>query len=249
MSDGEIPIEGGGIAPTQESVPEGIVLNSHAQVCLQQLLRVWLGFERDLSKVPLLRRIDLGTYTAEDHQIFLRNIRQQVIEGSRWIARTASSFDRDHSEIRSAIISHAVDEHRDYEMLEKDYVASGGQLEDILNMERNIGSEALHGFLMHRSSQPNPIDLLGAMWIIEGLGEKMANSWAERIQELTGLSEDSTRFMTYHGHNDSEHMQRFYATLDSVCISEKAIKSIVKTSKVVARLYRLQLEEIEYDLK
>ena len=55
--------------------------------------------------------------------------------------------------------------------------------------------------------------------------------------------------MTYHGHNDSEHMQRFYATLDSVCISEKAIKSIVKTSKVVARLYRLQLEEIEYDLK
>lgn len=249
MNDGEISIEGGATASTLENEPEGIVLNSHAQVCLQQLLRVWLGFERDLSKVPLLRRIDLGTYTAEDHQIFLRNIRQQVIEGSRWITRTASSFDRNHSEIRSTIIAHAVDEHRDYEMLEKDYVASGGQLEDILNMERNIGSEALHGFLMHRSSLPNPIDLLGAMWIIEGLGEKMANSWAERIQELTGLSEDSTRFMTYHGENDSDHMQRFYATLDSVCINEKAVKSIVKTSKVVARLYRLQLEEIEYDLK
>ena len=249
MNDGEISIEGGGSTATQESEYEGVILNPHAQVCLQQLLRVWLGFERDLSKVPLLRRIDLGTYTAEDHQIFLRNIRQQVIEGSRWITRTASSFDRDHSEIRSTIISHAVDEHRDYEMLEKDYVASGGQLEDILNMERNIGSEALHGFLMHRSSRPNPIDLLGAMWIIEGLGEKMANSWAERIQELTGLSEDSTRFMTYHGENDSDHMQRFYATLNSVCVNEKAIKSIVKTSKVVARLYRLQLEEIEYDIQ
>jgi 3-oxoacyl-[acyl-carrier-protein] synthase-3 len=134
-------------------------------------------------------------------------------------------------------------------MLEKDYVASGGRLEDILNMERNIGSEALHGFLMHRSSRPNPIDLLGAMWIIEGLGEKMANSWAERIQELTGLSEDSTRFMTYHGENDGDHMQRFYTTLNSVCVDEKAIKSIVKTSKVVARLYRLQLEEIEYDIQ
>jgi len=77
----------------------------------------------------------------------------------------------------------------------------------------------------------------------------MANSWAERIQELTGLSEDSTRFMTYHGENDSDHMQRFYATLNSVCVNEKAIKSIVKTSKVVARLYRLQLEEIEYDIQ
>ena len=249
MNNGDISIEDGETAPAEESVPEGVVLNPHAQVCLQHLLRVWLGFERDLSKVPLLRRIDLGTFTVEDHQVFLRNIRQQVIEGSRWITRTASSFDRNHSEIRSTIISHAVDEHRDYEMLEKDYVASGGKLEDILNMERNIGSEALHGFLMHRSSRPNPIDLLGAMWIIEGLGEKMAHSWAERIQELTGLSEDSTRFMTYHGHNDSEHMQRFYATLDSVCVNEEAIASIVKTAKVVARLYRLQLEEIEYDVQ
>jgi 3-oxoacyl-[acyl-carrier-protein] synthase-3 len=249
MSDGEISIEGGEPSSVQENVPEGVVLNPHAQVCLQQLLRVWLGFERDLSKVPLLRRIDLGTFTVEDHQVFLRNIRQQVIEGSRWIARTASSFDRNHSEIRSTIISHAVDEHRDYQMLEKDYVASGGRLEDILNMERNVGSEALHGFLMHRSSLPNPIDLLGAMWIIEGLGEKMAHSWAERIQELTGLSEESTRFMTYHGHNDSEHMQRFYATLDRVCNNEESITSIVKTAKVVARLYRLQLEEIEYDIQ
>ena len=80
MNDGEISIEGGATASTLESEPEGIVLNPHAQVCLQQLLRVWLGFERDLSKVPLLRRIDLGTYTAEDHQIFLRNISNMTIK-------------------------------------------------------------------------------------------------------------------------------------------------------------------------
>ncbi|MDA7463918.1 iron-containing redox enzyme family protein, partial [Candidatus Poseidonia alphae] len=220
-----------------------------AQRCLQQLLRVWLGFERDLSTVPLLRRIDLGTYTVDDHLCLLRNLRQQVIEGSRWITRTASSFDRNHAEIRSTIISHAVDEHRDYELLEKDYVASGGNLNDILGMERNVGSEALHGFLMHRSSRPNPVDLLGAMWIIEGLGEKMARSWAERIQDLTGLGEDSTRFMTYHGHNDGDHMERFYEMLDEVCVDEPTVRSIIKTSRVVARLYRLQLEEVEHELE
>ena len=115
-------------------------------------------------------------------------------------------------------------------------------------MSRNIGSEALHGFLMYRSSRPNPIDLLGAMWIIEGLGEKMATSWAERIQELTGLGEDSTRFMTYHGHNDADHMQQFYEMLETVCISQESVGLIVKTAKVVARLYRLQLEEIEYGI-
>ncbi len=224
-------------------------MNPNAQVCLQHLLRVWLGFERDLSTVPLLRRLDLGTYTVEDHLCLLRNLRQQVIEGSRWITRTASSFDRHHAEIRSTVIAHAVDEHRDYELLEKDYVASGGHLDDILSMERNIGSEALHGFLMYRASRNNPVDLLGAMWIIEGLGEKMARSWAERIHELTGLGEDSTRFMTYHGHNDGDHMQRFYRILDEVCIDEKTTNAIVKTAQVVARLYRLQLEELNHDVE
>ena len=249
MNDGEILIEGGQENTPAEATPPGIDLNPHAQRCLQQLLRVWLGFERDLSTVPLLRRIDLGTYTVEDHLCLLRNLRQQVIEGSRSITRAASSIDRNHAEIRSTIIAHAVDEHRDYELLERDYVASGGRLEDVLGMERNIGSEALHGYLMHRSSRPNPIDLLGAMWIIEGLGEKMARSWAERIQELTGLTEDSTRFMTYHGHNDGDHMLRFYAMLDEVCIDEDAAGCIVKTSKVVARLYRLQLEEIQHGIE
>ena len=248
MNDGEILIEGKNELedlPVGDEVP---VMNPHAQVCLQHLLRVWLGFERDLSTVPILRRLDLGTYTVDDHLLLLRNLRQQVIEGSRWITRTASSFDRNHAEIRSTVISHAVDEHRDYEILEKDYVASGGQLEDILGLERNVGSEALHGFLMYRASRTNPVDLLGAMWIIEGLGEKMARSWAERIHELTGLGEDSTRFMTYHGHNDGDHMQRFYKTLDDVCIDDEITMSIDKTAQVVARLYRLQLEELAHDL-
>ena len=248
MNDGEILIEGKNEPddlPVGDEVP---VMNPHAQVCLQHLLRVWLGFERDLSAVPILRRLDLGTYTVDDHLLLLRNLRQQVIEGSRWITRTASSFDRNHAEIRSTVISHAVDEHRDYEILEKDYVASGGRLDDILGLERNVGSEALHGFLMYRASRTNPVDLLGAMWIIEGLGEKMARSWAERIHELTGLGESSTRFMTYHGHNDGDHMQRFYKTLDDVCIDNEITRSIVKTAQVVARLYRLQLEELAHDL-
>ena len=249
MNDGDIAIDGSSANTEPLISKRERELNPYAQRCLQQLLRVWLGFERDLSTVPLLRRIDLGTYTVEDHLCLLRNLRQQVIEGSRWITRTASSFDRNHAEIRSTIISHAVDEHRDYELLEKDYVASGGDLNDILGMERNIGSEALHGFLMHRSSRPNPVDLLGAMWIIEGLGEKMARSWAERIQELTGLGENSTRFMTYHGHNDGDHMERFYDMLDEVCVDDPTVRSIIKTSRVVARLYRLQLEEVDHELE
>ena len=149
-------------------------LSEAGQAALRGLLRAWFEFERRLSRVPIIQRLETGTFTREDYLQLLLNLRQQVIEGSRWISRCASSFDRDHADIRSVILGHAHDEHRDYEVLEQDYVAAGGDLAAIRARARNPGSEALHGYMMYRASEPNPVGLLGAMWIVEGLGEKMA---------------------------------------------------------------------------
>ena len=144
------------------------------------------------------------------------------------------------------IIGHAQEEHRDYEVLESDYVASGGKLDAIQTQSRNPGSEAVHCFLMYRASQPNPVDLLGAMWIIEGLGNKMANDWAARIEELVKGAEKFTRFMRYHGDNDDSHMDKLYGLIDRVCIDADAGERIIRTANVVSRLYAMQLEEIDH---
>ena len=220
-------------------------LNKEAQLCLQQLLLIWFEFERRLNKVPIIKRLEIGYFTLEDYQSLLLHLRQQVIEGSRWITRSASSFNRDYSDVRSIVIGHAKDEHRDYEILETDYVKSGGTLEEIQSATRNIGTEALHGFLMHRASESNPIDLVGAMWIIEGLGQKMATDWADRIDQLLGGDNNCVNFLRYHGENDAKHMDKFYKLLDRLCTSEKCAESITRTAKVVARLYTMQLEEID----
>jgi hypothetical protein len=221
-------------------------MNPLAQEALRGLMRSWMDFERRLAKVPILRRLDVGTFTLEDYQRLLFNLRAQVVEGARWITRAASSFDRHHADLRSIIISHAKDEHRDYEILEQDFVRAGGELQAIQDGERNIGSEALAAFLMHQASQPNPVDMLGAMFIIEGLGEKMARSWAERICELTKLPKEATTFLRYHGENDETHMERFYVMLDQVATDPERVAAIQKTARVVARLYALQLEEIDH---
>ena len=223
------------------------LLSPQGQQCLQALMRVWFEFERQLGRVPLLQRLERGQFSKADYCQLLLNWRQQVIEGSRWISRCASSFERDYSDVRSTIIGHAREEHRDYEMLERDYVAAGGALTDIQQARRNIGTEALHGFLMYRASQPNPVDLIGAMWIIEGLGQKMANDWASQIEQATQGDGSYTRFMRYHGDNDAAHLTKLYQLIDRVCCSDKAVADIARTAKVVARLYCLQLEEIEHD--
>ena len=220
-------------------------LTEQGQQCLQSLLREWFEFERRLSKIPVIQRMERDQLTLEDYRNLLKNLRQQVIEGSRWISRCASSFDRGYADVRSMVIGHANEEHRDYEMLEQDYVAAGGKLEDIQNADRNPGSEALHGFLMYRASQPNPIDLIGAMWVIEGLGQKMVSDWANRVDDIIGGDGRYTRFMRYHGANDDAHLEKLYQLIDRVCQNEVQQKAIIRTAKVVGRLYAMQLEEVD----
>ena len=222
-------------------------LSINGQKCLQNLLRIWFDFERGLGRVPIVQRLEQGRLSIEDYRHLLVNLRQQVIEGSRWITRCASSFDRTFADVRSAIIGHAHEEHRDYEMLEKDFLATGGKLIEIQNAKKNIGSEALHGFMMYRASQPNPVDLLGAMWIIEGLGNKMAAEWANCVEKLFPSHPSINQFMLYHGENDQAHMQKLYDLIDRVCVNQENIGEIERTARVVARLYLLQLEEVDND--
>lgn len=225
---------------------EELELKPLAQETLRHLLAIWLEFERRLDKVPIVRRIEQGTFSMQDYRELMCNLRAQVVEGARWITRAASSFTADFAELRSTVISHALDEHRDYELLERDFISIGGSLEEIRSTQRNIGTEALAAYLMQQASQPNPVDLLGAMFIIEGLGNKMASKWATRIQELLDIDESSTSFLSYHGQNDSTHMNKLYKILDSDALNAETAPRVLKTAKVVARLYALQLEELNH---
>ncbi|MEE9329889.1 MAG: hypothetical protein V3V30_07090 [Parvularculaceae bacterium] len=216
------------------------------QETLRGLAVVWTDFEAQLERVPLIEKINRGTIRLEDYQAYLKNIRQQVVDGGCWIARAASQISADHIELRSTFMRHAVTEHRDFQMLEGNYVATGGSLEDIQAGTKNIGSEALSAFMFHRASQPNPFDLLGAMFMIEGLGSRKAREWGLMIQEQLALDDEKISFLLYHGEHDDDHLADFEIWLKSVVFSQDISANIIKTARIVGRLYALQLEEITY---
>jgi 3-oxoacyl-[acyl-carrier-protein] synthase-3 len=211
---------------------------------LRKLAVVWSEFEGRLEATPLIRKLTRGRFELADYLTFLKNLRQQVKDGSLWMARAASSIDEDRLELRSTLMRHAVTEHRDFRMLEADYVASGGNIEDIRNAEKNIGSEALSSWMFHQASLPNPFGLLGAMFIIEGLGSIKAAEWGRLVQRRLGLPPDAVTFLLYHGENDAEHMDEFAEMLRMVLPDEATAARIVTCARVTARLYALQIEEI-----
>ena len=216
-----------------------------ADTLFDRLADVWIELDERLAEVPVLSRLADGTVTIEDYKRLLFNLRQQVVDGSLWISRAASNFDIDHFDLRAAAIRHAEEEHRDYHMLERDYVAVGGSLEELRSGRKNLGSEALSGYMFHYADRPNPTGLLGAMFIIEGLGAQRAAGWAARFQEVLGLADNQVHFMVYHQEADGEHTGNMNAILTSGIIDDADADEIVRCAQVVARLYALQLEELD----
>ena len=227
------------------TVAADIAPEDGAGTLFERLAEVWVELEDRLDRVPILQRLADGTVTLEDYRRLLFNLRQQVVDGSPWISRAASSFDIEHFELRAAAIRHAEEEHRDYLMLERDYMAIGGTLEELRRGRKNIGSEALSGYMFHYAGQPNPVGLLGAMFIIEGLGAKRAAGWAARFQEVLGLADNQVHFMRYHQDADAGHTGDMEAILTSGIIDDRDADDIVRCAQVVARLYALQLEELD----
>lgn len=215
-----------------------------SQQLVRELALVWFQFEEQLRNVPIVRKLYHGNFTVEDYRDLLYNLRQQVIDGSRWIARAASSVTPDHFPIRAAFILHTSDEHRDFEMLERNYELAGGSLEDIRSGRKNIGSEALSAYILQRAGLENPFDLIGAMFIVEGLGQRIARKWGEKIQQVLGLPDEAVSFFLYHSASDVVHFQRLDLAIASGVLTPKLVADIVRCAKVTARLYALQLEEI-----
>jgi 3-oxoacyl-[acyl-carrier-protein] synthase-3 len=226
----------GHVAPPDDATPEAV---------LRRLSVVWLDFESQLHNVPIVRRVFERRIRLGDYHQLLLNHRAQVMNGALWITRAASSIGHEFAELRSRFIRHAATEHRDYTMLEQDYLRSGGDPGALGRHELNIGSEALSAWMFHRASQPNPFDLLGAMYIIEGLGKRVAARWAEHIMAALKLPEEAVSFYLYHGKADVDHLGELEEALGSRVLGlPDMAERILKTARVTARLYRLQLEEI-----
>ena len=77
--------------------------------------------------------------------------------------------------------------------------------------------------------------------------KKWLRGGRDRVEELTGVDGSCTRFLRYHADNDDSHMDKLYGLIDRVCTHEHAADDVVRTARVVGRLYALQLEEIDVE--
>jgi 3-oxoacyl-[acyl-carrier-protein] synthase-3 len=159
--------------------------------------------------------------------------------------KAVANLDDRHGKLRELVTAHASDEQFDYEILFKDYRRAGGPVADIDALRRNPGGEALNAYLHARAERPNPVGLLGAIYIIEGTGQRIVPALLPALRRALALPLEAVRFLHYHGENDVNHLARWLAcaALALEAGGQAAAGDIVETARDTARLYLMQLED------
>lgn len=212
---------------------------------LRQLAEVWHDYRSRVHRTPLVQKILAGELSPGDYRRWMSAWIPQVREGSVWMRTAAAGFTGPYQPLRLLLEAHADDEQDDYRMLFEDYQAAGGTAESIDQLQRNAGGEALHAFMRSRASRPMALDLLGAMYVIEGTGSQIIPLLLPRLKSQLPFAPGAFRFLEYHGANDTTHLERWMEAVTFALEQDPSLVSrLVETARIVARLYVLQLEEV-----
>lgn len=215
---------------------------------LGELAGIWHDYRSRAWRTPVIRRLREGQWQTDDYLGWMREWIPQVREGSQWMREGAASVRPPFEALAALIETHAGDEQDDYTILFEDYRKAGGAVADIDTLRRNPGGEALNAYLHALAATPNPVGLLGAIYIIEGTGQRIIPALLPLMKAaLPQVPRDAFRFLEYHGENDEHHLLRWLRGVDIVLQHDadgRHAQAIIDTAARTAELYLMQFQHI-----
>ena len=215
---------------------------------IAELSSVWHDYQSRLRRTPLLHKLSDGRFTRADYLAWMSAWVPQVQYGSHWMRRAAEHIREPFEALIPLVSAHAGDEQDDYAILFDDYKRSGGEAAHFDELRRNPGGEALNAYMFALAGQPNPVALLGAIYIIEGTGQRVIPQLLPSLQKQLQLPADRFRFLRYHGENDQAHLARWLKAVEIVLAHDddgQHARAIVDTARATSELYLLQFRGVE----
>ncbi|MBB6577363.1 3-oxoacyl-[acyl-carrier-protein] synthase-3 [Comamonas odontotermitis] len=217
---------------------------------LTELASIWHDYRSQVWRTPLVRRIRSGHMKTDDYLCWMRQWIPQVREGSLWMREGAASLTGDYAALAALMGVHAGEEQNDFKILHQDYLNAGGTITNIDALQRNPGGQALNSYLHSLAATTNPIGLLGAIYIIEGTGQRIVPSLLPLLRQSLDLGPECFRFLEYHGANDENHLERWLMAVQMVMALDTtgdAPRAIAATARHTAQLYLMQFAHILED--
>jgi 3-oxoacyl-[acyl-carrier-protein] synthase-3 len=214
---------------------------------LGELATIWHGYRSRVWRTPVIRKLRERNFTTADYLYWMQQWVPQVREGSKWMREGAASVQAPYQALSALIETHAGEEQGDFMILFNDYRKAGGTIEDIDTLRRNPGGEALNSYLHALAATPNPLGLLGAIYVIEGTGQRIIPALLPLMKASLDLPAEAFRFLEYHGANDEHHLLRWLRAVEIVLEHDhdgRGIEAIIATARRTAELYLMQFEHV-----
>ena len=214
---------------------------------LTGLANSWHNYRSDVWRSPIIHKLVSNQFNQDDYRQWTAQWVPQVREGSKWMREAVQSLSDEYAALGELIETHAGDEQNDFMSLYPDYQAAGGtaMLDDL---RRNPGGDALNTYLHGLAARPNPVGLLGAIYIIEGTGQRIIPALLPLLRKQVNLPANAFRFLDYHGANDEHHLARWLKAVEiTLAINPRAATLILQTAKRTAQLYQMQFDHILED--
>jgi 3-oxoacyl-[acyl-carrier-protein] synthase-3 len=214
---------------------------------LAELASIWHRYRSEVWRTPLVRQIRERRFALPDYLNWMEHWIPQVREGSLWMREGAASLTGDYAPLAALIGVHAGEEQNDFQILFDDYRKAGGPVAEIAALHRNPGGEALNAYLHALAATNNPVGLLGAIYIIEGTGQRIVPALLPLLKAALKLPPEVFRFLEYHGHNDENHLSRWLVAVEMVMALDTegtAAAKMIATARHTAALYLMQFQHV-----
>ncbi|MBW4788958.1 beta-ketoacyl-ACP synthase III [Alcaligenes faecalis subsp. faecalis] len=229
------------IAPPHDpaTAPQGL------RDLLTQLAPIWHGYRSQVWRTPLLRSLHDGSIRMQDYQKWMADWIPQVREGAKWMREACDSLSPAYAPLAELIRLHAGEEQDDFKILFEDYQHAGGTATEIEQLSRNPGGQALNSYLHALAASQDPIGLLGAIYMIEGTGQRIVPALLPLLKSSLSLEPNMYRFLHYHGMNDEHHLARWLVAVELALDCDetgRAEQIIIETARRTAALYLMQFQ-------
>src|SRR5690606_9860033 len=214
---------------------------------LTELASVWHGYRSRVWRTPVVRKLRERRFTPDDYLNWMAHRVPQVREGGRGMREGTASPSKAYRPLAQLTGVHAGEEQDDSQILFQDYRKAGGAVADIDALRRNPGGEALNAYLHALAATRDPVGLLGAIYIIEGTGQRIVPALLPLLKASLDLPPDRFRFLEYHGHNDENHLARWLMAVELALDMDEhgqAERRIVDTARRTAALYLMQFHHV-----
>ncbi len=215
---------------------------------LTELATIWHDYRSRVWRTPLVLSLREKRFRTDDYVQWMSHWIPQVREGAKWMREATASLSDTYAPLAALINQHAGEEQDDFKILFNDYKQAGGAAERVEDLRRNPGGEALNAYLHALAATRDPIGLLGAIYIIEGTGQRIVPALLPLLKACLPLPPDAFRFLEYHGHNDEHHLARWLAAVGIAleCDGQgRAERAIVDTARRTAALYLMQFQHVK----